>query len=238
MLWFDPVYCNLILIDLTWSADKDRPHLRCPDSSHLVRIDFWPLLYRSVTSQYALIQSRLNQSIIHIWTFSSYSRNDCNNRDVCIFACPSVMAVVRFYSDEVVDWRALQRAARLYPQLSITTELCYNVELTGEHKEAPKVWMRQKCRASIRRLKITTFRLFCHVVLVSMWLSPAGCSSLSAGQKEVLLWLFRPPLQVEPLSETPKIIEGSGEKLVEIGPRYCYTHAVWKVWIPCLSHSQ
>lgn len=48
------------------------------------------------------------------------------------------MAVVRFYSDEVVDWRALQRAAKLYPQLSVTTELCYNVELTGEH-EAPEV---------------------------------------------------------------------------------------------------
>lgn len=43
------------------------------------------------------------------------------------------MAVVRFYSDEVVNGRALQRAAKLYPQLSITTELCYNVELTGEH---------------------------------------------------------------------------------------------------------
>lgn len=45
------------------------------------------------------------------------------------------MAVVRFYSDEAVDWRALQRAAKLYPQLSIATELCYNVELTGEHEE-------------------------------------------------------------------------------------------------------
>lgn len=42
------------------------------------------------------------------------------------------MAVVRFYSDEAVSGRALQRAAKLYPQLSITTELCYNVELTGE----------------------------------------------------------------------------------------------------------
>lgn len=49
------------------------------------------------------------------------------------------MAVVQFYSDEVVDWRALQRAARLHPQLSITTEICYNVELTGEHEGAPKV---------------------------------------------------------------------------------------------------
>lgn len=48
-------------------------------------------------------------------------------------------AVVQFYSDEVVDWRAVERAARLYPQLSITTEECYNVELTGEHKGASKV---------------------------------------------------------------------------------------------------
>lgn len=45
---------------------------------------------------------------------------------------PSVMAVVQFYSNEAVRGRALQRAAKLYPQLSITTELCYNVELTGE----------------------------------------------------------------------------------------------------------
>lgn len=51
-------------------------------------------------------------------------------------------------------------------------------------------------------------------------LSAAGCESLSAEQKEVLLWLFRPPLQTEPLSEKPKLTEGSGEKLVEIGPRY------------------
>uniref|UniRef100_A0A3Q3VLS9 Phosphoribosylformylglycinamidine synthase n=1 Tax=Mola mola TaxID=94237 RepID=A0A3Q3VLS9_MOLML len=42
------------------------------------------------------------------------------------------MAVVRFYNDEVVNGRALQRAAELYPQLSITTELCYNVELTAQ----------------------------------------------------------------------------------------------------------
>lgn len=157
-----------------------------------------------------------------------YFQNDCNNRDVWLLICPSVMAVVRFYSDEVVDWRALQRAARLYPQLSITTELCYNVELTGEHKEAQKVGMRHMCIGSVcivRHLKVTTFCLFCHVVLVSVWLSPAGCSSLSAEQKEVLLWLFRPPLQVELLSETPKLTEGSGEKLVEIGPRYRYTQA-------------
>lgn len=45
---------------------------------------------------------------------------------------PSVMAVVRFYSNEALSGRTLQRAAKLYPHLSISTELCYNVELTGE----------------------------------------------------------------------------------------------------------
>nr|XP_057929544.1 phosphoribosylformylglycinamidine synthase isoform X2 [Doryrhamphus excisus] len=50
------------------------------------------------------------------------------------------MAVIRFYGDEVKG-RSIQRAAKLFPQLSITTELCYNVELTGcdnlsaEHKK-------------------------------------------------------------------------------------------------------
>lgn len=44
----------------------------------------------------------------------------------------SVMAVVRFYSNEAVKGRSLQQAAKLCPELSITTELCYNVELTGE----------------------------------------------------------------------------------------------------------
>lgn len=42
------------------------------------------------------------------------------------------MAVVRFYSNEALKSRALQRAAKLYPHLLVTTELCYNVELTGE----------------------------------------------------------------------------------------------------------
>lgn len=42
------------------------------------------------------------------------------------------MAVLRFYSSEALIGRALQRAAKLFPHLSITTELCYNVELTGE----------------------------------------------------------------------------------------------------------
>lgn len=92
------------------------------------------------------------------------------------------MAVVRFYSNEAVRAQALQRAAKLYPQLSITTELCYNVELTG-------------------------------------------CEMLRAEQREVLLWLFRPPLQAQPLSEKPNLIEGCRETLVEIGPRLNFSTA-------------
>ncbi|KAF7203424.1 phosphoribosylformylglycinamidine synthase isoform X1 [Nothobranchius furzeri] len=92
------------------------------------------------------------------------------------------MAVLRFYSSEALNGRALQRAAKLCPHLSVTTELCYNVELTGSE-------------------------------------------SLSAEQKEVLLWLFRPLLQVEPLSEEPNLIEGSEERLVEIGPRLNFSTA-------------
>ncbi|KAM9849326.1 phosphoribosylformylglycinamidine synthase [Aulostomus maculatus] len=91
------------------------------------------------------------------------------------------MAVVRFYSREVKG-RSIQRAAKLFPHLSIKTELCYNVELTG-------------------------------------------CQGLRAEQKEVLLWLFRPPLQAEPLTEEPSLSEGSGEKLVEIGPRLNFSTA-------------
>ncbi|XP_056132560.1 phosphoribosylformylglycinamidine synthase [Lampris incognitus] len=92
------------------------------------------------------------------------------------------MAVIRFYSTEAVRGRALQRAVQRYPQLSITSELCYNVELTG-------------------------------------------CECLSAKEKEVLLWLFRPPLQTEPLSEKPYLTEGNGERLVEIGPRLNFSTA-------------
>ncbi|XP_076009311.1 phosphoribosylformylglycinamidine synthase [Genypterus blacodes] len=92
------------------------------------------------------------------------------------------MAVVRFYSGEAVKGRALERAAKLYPHLSITSELCYNVELTGR-------------------------------------------DSLSSEERDVLLWLFRPPLQTEPLSEKPNLTEGSGETLVEIGPRLNFSTA-------------
>lgn len=61
-----------------------------------------------------------------------------------------------------------------------------------------------------------------HLTILSSphyFFSAAGCESLSAEQREVLLWLFRPPLQAEPLSEKPNLTEGSGETLVEIGPR-------------------
>lgn len=145
---------------------------------------------------------------------------------------PSVMAVVRFYSSEVVNGRALQRAAKLYPQLSIASELCYNVELTGECETACQMKMQEvvdseEIVTTERHINspcedFPTHLLFffsvthCHCFFP---LSAAGCESLGAEQKEVLLWLFRPPLQAEPLSEKPNLTEGSEEKLVEIGPR-------------------
>lgn len=92
------------------------------------------------------------------------------------------MAVVRFYSNEPVRARALQRAAKLYPQLSITTELCYNVELSG-------------------------------------------CECLNNEQREILLWLFRPPQQPQPLSDESSLTEGSGGTVVEIGPRLNFSTA-------------
>uniref|UniRef100_A0A4W6D2E1 Phosphoribosylformylglycinamidine synthase n=1 Tax=Lates calcarifer TaxID=8187 RepID=A0A4W6D2E1_LATCA len=78
-------------------------------------------------------------------------------------------------------------------------------------------------------LEVSCFHLFlCHVftsVKFVFLLCASGCESLSAEQKEVLLWLFRPPLQAEPLSEKPNLTEGSGEKLVEIGPRLNFSTA-------------
>lgn len=56
-------------------------------------------------------------------------------------------------------------------------------------------------------------------------LTPLGAESLSVEQREVLLWLFRPALQTEQLSDTPYLTEGEGEggTLVEIGPRYTHS---------------
>lgn len=82
------------------------------------------------------------------------------------------MAVVRFYSDEVVDWRALQRAAKLYPQLSVTTELCYNVELTGEH-EAPEV------SKEVDTPPADHDRLSCHIVSLSVSSPPPQAAAVS-----------------------------------------------------------
>ncbi|XP_033820759.1 phosphoribosylformylglycinamidine synthase [Periophthalmus magnuspinnatus] len=92
------------------------------------------------------------------------------------------MAVVRFYSNESVRARALQRAAKLYPHLSITTELCYNVELSG-------------------------------------------CENLKDDQRQILLWLFCPPQQLQPLSDKSSLTEGSGAALVEMGPRLNFSTA-------------
>lgn len=59
-----------------------------------------------------------------------------------------------------------------------------------------------------------------YALCLFFFLPAAGTQSLSAEQKAVLLWLFRPPLQTAPLSETSKLTEGPGSRLVEIGPRY------------------
>ncbi|KAK7888826.1 hypothetical protein WMY93_024386 [Mugilogobius chulae] len=73
-------------------------------------------------------------------------------------------------------------AAKLFPQLSITTELCYNVELSG-------------------------------------------CENLKEDQRQILLWLFRPLLQSEPLSDKPSLTKANGATLVEIGPRLNFSTA-------------
>ncbi|XP_053735576.1 phosphoribosylformylglycinamidine synthase isoform X1 [Synchiropus splendidus] len=107
------------------------------------------------------------------WTPGLLSRNQSRKF--------SIMTVVRFYGNKEKG-RGFQRAVKQYPQLSIESELCYNVELTG-------------------------------------------CESLNAEQKEVLLWLFSPAMHAEPLAEKPNLVEGSGEKLVEIGPRLNFSTA-------------
>lgn len=87
---------------------------------------------------------------------------------------PSVMAVVRFYSDEVVNGRALQRAAKLCPQLSVSTELCYNVELTGERPTACHVIIILIVRVrSFEHFAVSYTNPLCHVVVSSCFLRQA-----------------------------------------------------------------
>lgn len=133
------------------------------------------------------------------------------------------MSVVRFYSTEAVSGRALQRAAKLCPQLSVSTELCYNVELRGECPAACRVVL-IPIMGQARLCKQFAPHAYplCpdFVVVVAASLLLSGAQSLGAEQKEVLLWLFRPPQQTEPLSETSRLTEAPGSRLVEIGPRY------------------
>lgn len=64
----------------------------------------------------------------------------------------------------------------------------------GVDRWAPKVWTRRMCVASVRRLKITTFCPFCHVVRVSVRLPPPHCR-LQQSQR----WAEGgPPLVVSP----------------------------------------
>lgn len=69
------------------------------------------------------------------------------------------------------------------------------------------------------------FRLSNSLLISLPLLPPLGAESLSVEQREVLLWLFRPTLQTEQLSDTPYLTEGEGGTLVEIGPRYTHTHS-------------
>ncbi|KAJ0065302.1 hypothetical protein NL108_007017, partial [Boleophthalmus pectinirostris] len=51
------------------------------------------------------------------------------------------------------------------------------------------------------------------------------CENLKDDQRQILLWLFRPPQQSQPLSDKPSLIAGSGATLVEIGPRLNFSTA-------------
>lgn len=43
-----------------------------------------------------------------------------------------VMPVTRFYRrEEAGEGRVIRRIAQLYPEVTIATELCYNVEVNG-----------------------------------------------------------------------------------------------------------
>ncbi|XP_062308332.1 phosphoribosylformylglycinamidine synthase [Osmerus eperlanus] len=52
-----------------------------------------------------------------------------------------------------------------------------------------------------------------------------GPGDPSPEQREVLQWLFRPPLQTEQLSDQPHLVGGRGGRLVEIGPRLNFSTA-------------
>jgi len=122
------------------------------------------------------------------------------------------MSVERFYSSAAVRGRALQRAAQLYPQLSITTETCYNVELTGETIcQDPETIL----------FKLFTY-LFTYVLFQLSLPTPhaPGGEALSSPDRAVLTWLFQSPMQTEALSPEPFLVPQAGQRLVEIGPRY------------------
>lgn len=81
-------------------------------------------------------------------------------------------------------------------------------------------WNYFKCEGPLQQDNWIVFCILLLFLFLFLLISAVGCECLSAEQKEVLLWLFRPPLQTQPLSEKPNLTESSGEKLVEIGPRY------------------
>ena len=122
-------------------------------------------------------------------------------------------------------WTVLQRGADRWAcngmmMMTMMILMKWRCRGRGQESKCEECEMYEMCSRKISR----TSSPFINASILSSFLllSAAGCDSLKAEQKEVLLWLFRPPLQAEPLSEKPNLTEGSGEKLVEIGPRYCW----------------
>ncbi|XP_029939692.1 phosphoribosylformylglycinamidine synthase [Salarias fasciatus] len=83
--------------------------------------------------------------------------------------------------------------------------------------EAPRGWGLKRAARLYPHLLIQT-ELCYNVELINDHV-------LAVGEKEVLFWLFRPPLQDGPLSEQSSLAEGDGGKIVEIGPRLNFSTA-------------
>ncbi|CAN9500611.1 unnamed protein product [Ophioblennius macclurei] len=83
--------------------------------------------------------------------------------------------------------------------------------------EAPRGWALKRAAQLYPHLAIAT-ELCYNVELIND-------HKLTVDEKEVLFWLFRPPLQDEPLSEKSNLSEHKGGKLVEIGPRLNFSTA-------------
>lgn len=98
------------------------------------------------------------------------------------------MAVVRFYSNEAVQGPALQRAAKLYPQVSVTSELCYNVELTGELATVCHEACEMEPSSFVHTLSVSSYLLLqaARVSARSRPRSSSGCFVLPCRQSRCL----------------------------------------------------